>query len=912
MTARELWSRLTGLPLRRSADPDFDDEIATHLELAKADYLRRGVNEAEAQRLAAMKFGSVAAAKEIVWEQRQLPGIGSVVQDVRYAVRGMRKSPGFALTIIATLALGIALCSVMFSLLNDMLLRPIAGVPNPDQLANIQAPVPYPWFESYREHGNDVWTATAFIGPVPLEFASDQAGDAKPERILGVLVSPDYFSTLRVHPMLGRFFDPRLETPGASPTAVLTERFWRTHLNADPHVIGRSLRVNGHAVAVIGVGAPDFFGAGTGALDLTTIFIAATADPNIAPELQGDVLHRTTQPAFTVLLRLASGVTIAQAEARLDTVTRTLDKQNDRKSRQVRLIPAGTLLPVPKEARMLVEVFNGVLISVILGLTCANLGGLVLARGAARGREFAIRLSIGADRRRLIRQLLTESAILSAAGGLAAFVVNMAILRLLLLHRIRTDSSPLVDALASGPDIRAALFTFGISAVAAAGFGLLPALATTRLDLMHVMKANLSAGLHRYRQLGLRNAFVVCQVAAAMMLVLIMGSLVIGVLYGRKTDPGFDITPVSFFSVDPDRDGLTRTESVDVLRRLPERLTRVSGVESVSLTGQPPLSNAVQNTAVSVPSTNGRAPFVQNVAIENVGPGFFATLGAPVLRGTDFRDPTLPSEGASPKILPVAINQTAATELFGDKDPLGRRIQTVEGNQPDDPYQGAGQTFQVAAVVHYAPRALLMGHPIPTVFVPLTAKDLERDGAGGIIVVVRARAPVRVAAMGRELSAIDSRLTLFQPQTLQESLDEADRLGSRVAAFYAPIGLFGLVLACVGLAGVTAQTVQRRSREIGIRMALGAQKSQVLRLVMREGAVMVAVGAVIGYGLAWAFLRILSAVAASIVESNDPLISNPALTVGVPSLLIALAAIACYLPARRSASIDPTFTLRED
>ncbi len=562
----------------------------------------------------------------------------------------------------------------------------------------------------------------------------------------------------------------------------------------------------------------------------------------------------------------------------------------------MRLMSADTLLPLPKEGRALFVIFYGVQISVIVGLMCANLGGLVLARGVARGREFAIRLSIGADRLRIIRQLLTETAILAAGGGIAGFAAAYAILGL--LRRIQTNSDPLAESMTSGPDLKAALFTFALSAVVAAGFGLLPALAITRLDLMQAMKANLSARLERYRRLGLRNLFVVSQVAAAMILVLMMGFFIVGAQYGSKTDPGFDPGPVSFFSIDPMRDGLSANESADVLRRLPERLAQMSGVESVSLADRPPLDNTYPDTTVSTPSGNTRALLVRNVVVQNVGPRFFTTLGAPVLRGTDFPDRDLLAGPG--QILPVAINQTAATELFGDRDPLGGLVRQGD------------RRFQVAAVVRYAPRAMLMGRPMPIVFAPLIAKDLERPATRETIVVIRTRTPIGIGELRRGLAAIDARLTLFHPKTMREALAEWDRIGSRIATFFSPIGLFGLVLACVGLAGVTAQTVQRRSAEIGIRMALGAQKSQVLRLVMGESAAMVAIGATIGYACATGLVRVLGAVAAPVADEILPVASNAALTIGIPSFLIALAAIACYLPARRSASIDPIATLRQE
>jgi predicted permease len=888
MTPRELWYRFAGVLRRRDFDPDLENEMASHLELAKADYLQRGMSEAEAERLARIKFGSVVAAKENVWEQRQMPGMSSLSQDAQYAARRMRKSPGFTLVTVATLALGIGLCSVIYTLLNGVVLRPLPGVPEPDQLAMTQTPVPYPWFENFRDQGTGLWSAAAFMAPAPFGVAVEGTG---PERIIGTLVSSEYFATLQVPPLLGRLFDPRLEQAGSATVALVTERFWRAHLGADPRVIGRTLRVNGHTVTIIGVSPRNFFGTTGGSFDVPEIFIPVTTGPAITPELRGEVLSRSTKPLFRLLLRLAPGTSMAAAEARLDAAARALDNQREKKGRLIRLIPAGTLIPLPKEARVLILTYYGVLMFVILGLTCANVAGLMLARGAARGREFAIRLSIGAGRRRLIRQLLTESLILAVMGGLAGFAAAEAIFGL--FSRIQSESNPLIEGLISGPDLKVALFAFIISSVTALGFGLLPALAITRLNLVSVMKADLTTGLGRYRRLGLRNAFVVVQVAAAMMLVLIMGFFVLGALYGSKTEPGFDMAPVSFFSVDPARDGLTPSESADVLRRIPKRLARLAGVESVCLAEQPPLSNTFPGTTVSVPSLKTQA-----VAMQKVGPGFFRTLGATMLRGEDFKDQDLLSDDGSGKILPAVVNQTAATELFGKADPLGRRIQ-----------QGQ-RTFQVTGVVRYAPRAMLMGRAIPIVLVPLTANDLESGATGGTAVIIRARTRIDVGVLRRELAAVDSRLTLFHAQTLPEYVAESDRVGSWISALYSPVGVFGLILACLGLAGVTAQTVQRRRKEIGIRTALGAQRWQVLRLVMGEGALMVAIGGSLGFVATWGFVRVMCALSAPMAQMISPVTSNPALTIGVPSFLFALAAVACYVPAHRPLSVDPLLALR--
>ncbi|HXX22777.1 MAG TPA: ABC transporter permease, partial [Terriglobia bacterium] len=257
MTLRELWCRFSGVLRRRGFDPDLENEMASHLEQAKADFLQRGKSEEEAERLARVKFGSAVAAKERVWEQRQMPAISSFLQDAQYAARRMRKSPGFTLVTVATLALGIGLCSVISSSLNGVFLRPLPGVPEPDRLAMIWAPVPYPWFENFRDRGKGLWTIAATMASAPLGVAVEGSG---PERIIGAVVSPGYFATLQVQPLLGRWFDPRLEQAGGAPVAVVTERFWRTHLGADPGVIGRTLRVNGHTATIIGVGPRNFIG----------------------------------------------------------------------------------------------------------------------------------------------------------------------------------------------------------------------------------------------------------------------------------------------------------------------------------------------------------------------------------------------------------------------------------------------------------------------------------------------------------------------------------------------------------------------------------------------------------------------------------------------------------------------------
>ncbi len=877
MTPRELWSKLTAAFHRREFDSDLEDEIQSHLEFAKADQFRRGITRDEAARQAAIRFGSATLAKEQARDQRGIPSLAALSQDVRYALRGMRRNPGFTLVTVLTLALGIGLCSLVFAIINGSILQRLPAVRDPDRLVSFESAVTYPRFEAYRDHSTVAASTAAFIGPVPFTVA---IGDAPSERVRGQIVSPEYFSTLGIEPLLGRFFD------GGS-SVVVSERFWRVHLHANPQSVGGTLRVNGHPATIAGVGPKNFAGVFPVG-DTADIFLPVTADPRMAPELDGDIRHSTTVPAFRMLIRLAPGVTFRAADARFNDQTRLLEisKGNlDKRARLVHLIEAGRIFPVPVEVRSVILFYYGVLIALLLTVTCSNLAGLILARGSARAREFAIRLSIGAGRARIIRQLLTESLTLAAFGGAAGYAAIR-----LLFHLIagwRLERTPGLEMLPGGPDLPVAIFTFLITAAAGAGFGLAPALAVTRPDLSSALKTSDSIPIGRRRRFGLRNLFVVYQMAAAMMLVLILGVLVIGVERTVSAPPGFDVTPIRLFSLDPVRDGLTPEKSASLFAGLPETLSRTGAIESVALADQPPLVPELPGTQVTIGDLSTKA------LVSTVGPKFFATLGLPLVRGVEFTDRDLHAEPGPPT--PVIINQTAAAEWFANADPLGRRIRQGD------------RTLEVIGVAHYDRPAPLVNKPVPNIFLPFTMKNLTH--AGEVTVIARSRSSLNVAAIR---ATLDPAVTPFHFQTLAESLEETQRAIRIETAVFLPIGLFGLVLACLGLAGVTAQAVQRRRKEFGIRIALGARGAQLMRLVMSEGAVMIAIGATAGWIGGYAIGRLLAAIAAPMARLVEGVGRNPMLMIGIPALLISLAAIACYIPARRSSRIDPLIALREE
>ena len=905
-----LWQRFRGLSfrrlLRRAQDErDLEDEIRFDLSEETRLRIERGEAPDSARAAVRREFGSVAAVKEDTREAWGWTFLDRFLQDFRLALRTLWKSPGFTFAAILTLALGIGICSFLFSTMNGLVLQPLPGAHEPERLTTLEAPVAYPYFETYRDESSIASSVSAFIGPVPFGVAVDGTGDARAERIFGHLVSPEYFSTLGVKPTLGRFFEPTAERRGGPPMVVVSERFWRTRLNADPQAAGRTIRINGYPATIVGVSQKDFLGVFP--ISPADIFVPVTTDPAIAPELSGDILDNTALRRFRVVLRLAPDVTIGAAEAALEVQTRHLDEQaanrdanRDNQGRLVRLMPAGGLGLWPRELRSMSIAFFGLLMGLILSFTCANLAGLVLARGSARGREIAIRLSLGAGRLRLIRQLLTESIALAMVGGAAGLVAAYGLLNL--LTRATAGSASFPSALQLTPDLRVALLTFLISGLAGAGFGLVPALAATRLDLVTGLKRTSATGRGRHRRFGLRNLFMVYQMASAMALVVMMGFMVTGIQQGTNRDPGFDVTGLHLFSLDPARDGYSPNESAAMFTGLGERLAQLNGVDGVTL-ADPAVFRlfSLPDATVSVPAAaGGLEEAVHRVALQTVGPNFFSTLGVPVLNGAEFSDSELRSDPSPETVLPAVINHTAAAELFGDTNPLGRLIRQDE------------RVFQVAGVVRYGLPAPFRTEPAPTLLLPLTMKSLRQGPPQGIAVLVRARASLGFAEIRRELEAIDSRLTMFNVRTIREHLAQLNSGVQYTTAIYTVVGLFALILACIGLAGITTQAAIRRRKEIGIRIALGAKRQQVLRLVMREGAVMVSIGCLVGFAFAAGVAQVLASMNNQFAQNLSWNKADPLQTLGAPLVLLAVAAIACYIPARRAATVDPLVSLREE
>jgi predicted permease len=619
----------------------------------------------------------------------------------------------------------------------------------------------------------------------------------------------------------------------------------------------------------------------------------------MAPELADDVLHQPFARQFQALIELQRGVRQEQAESALDAIERQLDKgdptarpQEDH-GKRVALLSAGIRVPLPRQARAVATVFFGALMVIVLAIACLNLATMLLARCAHRRKEFAIRLGVGASRFRLIRQMVTEGLLISLAGGAAGLMLAFVLMKLNLEVR-KPAGVPLSPDLSL--DWNATLFAFLVSLLCGVGFCLAPALQATQTHIAPALKEGAALQLSGYGRFGLRNLAISGQIAGSLMLLLITGFLVLGILNGSNVQTSFNQSTMGFLSVDPVRDGYAPEKSRQFLVKLNENLRNSNRISSFALAAQPPFLGMDGDGGVPLIADGTKVE--RTMSEFTVGPGYFATLGTTLLSGREFgQHDLMEGNGATPA--PLILNHKAAQALFPDGNAIGGRVHDSK------------QNYQVAGVVPDARDA--SGAIQPLAYLLLTERDFLEPPAGGITIIARSSSAAdALNAVRGEIGSIDPNLMSFNAQTLSEYL-EVSRYAMRSALrTYGGIGLFGLILSAVGLSGVTGYAVAQRTKEIGVRMVLGARKSQVLRLVLREGVALFAAGSVVGFLAAAALARILSSIANAFGDALQMNTNDPRLLLGAPFLLAVLGLTACYLPARRAMRLDPVQTLRQE
>jgi predicted permease len=811
-------------------------------------------------------------------------------KDISYAIRSLLKRPGFVAVAVITLALGIGANTAIFSLVNTVLLRSLP-VPEPHQIVSVAArgkddsmsAFSYPNYRDFRDR-NDTLAGLLVYRFVPLSLSRSGVN----ERIWGFEVSGNYFDVLGVKAIKGRTFAAEEDkAPLSNPVAVLSFESWQKRFGGDPDLVGKDVLLNNHQFRVIGITPAGF--KGTEMVYTPEIWLPASMMGWVEPGANW-LDDRNTRNFFAVG-RLKSGINARQAEASLNLLAQQLAKEypDTNEGQSIKIVPPGFIIP---ELRGAVVSFTWVLmaaVGLVLVVTCTNLAGLMLARATDRRREIAIRLAMGANRVRLIRQLLTESVLLSFVGGLAGILLALWIINLLLAFKPPIDFPLALDV---SIDWRVLLFSLAVSLVAGAIFGLAPALQATRPGLSQALReTSAQGGAGRTR---LRSVLVVAQIAISLV-VLISAGLVVRTLQQLQTmNPGFDSRNALTMSFDLGLQGYDEQRGQQFYRQLYERVQVLPGVKSAGASSYIPLSLNFNSRNVFVegqPAERGEnVPLAMNAS---AGPRYFETLRTPVVQGREFTEQDQPKSEAV-----VIVNETFVRRLMpnvsSSSDALGKRIST---NSAGGPF------MRIVGVVRDGKYFNIAEDSRPFMWTPMT-QDYQSSGI--LTVRTEGNPETLLPAVRKEVQALDPTLPLFDVKTLTEHMRLA-LFPARIAATV--LGVFGLVallLSAIGIYGITSYTVAQRTHEIGIRLALGAQLSDVLKLVLSHGLKLTVIGAALGLFGAYLATRAITSVLYG-VSATDPLTFA-----FVSVLLIGVALVACYVPSRRATKVDPLIALRNE
>jgi predicted permease len=816
------------------------------------------------------------------------------LQDLRYSARRLIRTPGFTVAAVLTLALGIGANTTIFSLVNAILLRPPAAVATPRELVSIYTSdysgPPYgttsvPDFEELRKL-DDVFAGVMVFAPRAVSVGPDDAR----ERAGLEIVSDNYFQVLGLRPSLGRFFLPEDGRPGAAPVAVISDALFRKRFASNASIVGTPIPLNGRAFTIIGVAPADFSGAMRPVLQ--DVWIPMHAAPIIG-ELGDDLVNRGGRSMFT-MARLRPGVTMQQAQSRVDVLARQLhasfpDEWRDMsgQGRRITLVEErdARIPPQMKKPALGFLALLMATVGLVLLVCCANVASLMLARAAGRGREIGIRLSLGATRRRLVRQLLTESIVVAAIGGafgiLLALWLTSALLSVL-------PPLPIPVGLDLSLDARVVVFTGLASLATGMIFGLAPALRVTRPDIVSVLKTDGIAIDLGGRRLTLQNALVVGQVAISAIL------LVAAMLFARalrsasSIDPGFRVDHLLVADAEPRPGSEQPVDRARVMEETQQRIAALPGVRSVSWAGALPLALESSRTGVRVEGYSAREGEDMEFHYYGVGPRFFETMEIPLMRGRGF---TAADRAGAPGV--IVVNEAFASRFWPGTDPIGKRV-SVSG--PDGPF------LTVVGVSRDGRFLSLASTSPPSIFLPA----LQRP-AGTILIVRTSGDPLTILPGVRaELQTVAATWSIPNARTMEAHI-ATSVLPQRIAGMV--LGVFGfvaLMLVSVGVYGVVAYAVATRTREIGVRIALGARPSDARWFVVRQGTMLVGIGIVIALPIAWAVMRLLS----NFLIGTSP--TDPIAFVGTSALLGVIALMATYIPARRASLVDPMVALRSD
>ena len=887
--------RMRSLFHRRAADQELDEELRSHLERQIAANISTGMSQAEARRTAMQEFGGVEQLKEECRDMRHTNYIHDFLHDLRYGLRMLRKSPGFTAIAVLTLALGIGANTAIFGVVDSLLLRPLP-VENPNQLTVL----------AFRQGNGPLLTQFSIadfrdIRSQNTGFFSDMLGfqlgfdglslEGKADRALTAYVSGNFFSMLGLKPYLGRLILPSEgETRGADPVIVLSYSYWKAHLGSDQGIIGKRILVNGQPNTVVGVAPQGFYGLypAPGVEAYLPLAMVSSDEPGWPSDL---MVNRILQNLY-VVGRLRPGVSLQSAGAALNVTARRLSAQypESNKGMTLSVCLERFARPDPGTAGTLIKVaaLFLALVAMVLLLACANIANLLLVRATGREREMAVRAALGAVRSRLVRQLLTESVLLALLGGLAGLLLGLWGGRAI----ASIDLHQVVEVhLYSGFDWRIFAYSFTAAMLTGILVGMVPALRVSGTHIsaaLHESGRSIAVGKNRFR-----SGLVVLQVAGSLMLLVIAGLFARSLVAVQHSNLGFDPQNVVELTMDPTEVGFNETQGLAFYNSVLARINALPGVQSAALTSSVPMGDYGSNDYLKVSDyQNPPGQGLPLVGYGIVSPRFFDTMHIPILRGRSFTDGDV---NGSPYT--AIVSQAFANRFWPKQNPIGKHFAKVSG--------ATNPVYEVVGVAKDSRFSGLTG-PIDAFFY----LPLAQNYALGTLQTLQIRSGAPPDAIIREAQGVVRSLApdlpLFSIQTMEEGLDTLNgfllfRLG---AGFAAALGFLGLILAMVGVYGVISYSTSQRTHEIGIRVALGAQRSEILRMILGQGFLIVAMGLIVGCAAAFAFARLISNFLVGVGPADPATYSIVTIVLGLVALL------ACYIPARRAMRVDPMVALR--
>jgi predicted permease len=898
---------------RRQWDRDRSRELESHLAHEIDDNIARGMTPEEARRQAYIKFGNPTLIREDIWQMNSLTFLESLWRDVRYALRQLLKSPGFTVTAVLTLALGIGANTAIFSLMDAVLLRSLP-VKQPDRLFTLdwtaktwphdlrlsgyyKYEFSYPMFERFRDE-HKIFSSVFGFAPLGFEEGNVAVGlHGQTGAATGTMVTEGYFSGLGVSPVLGRAITEDDARQDAIPVAVISYGYWQRTFGGSASVLGQHITLNGQPYTIVGVAPPKFFGLQAGRQD--DLWIPVVNSPTMFPwasrAAPGQTLTSQKWWWLVVVGRLQPGVSPQQATVGLNPVLRAGFQS-----------AFGSTLKPENSPRM--EVVSGnhgldylegfykqplqilmAIVALLLLAACASLATLLLARAAGRSKEIAVRLATGATRARVVRQLLTESVLLSGMGtGMGLLLALLATRSLAAL--IASGSGPLRVDVSPNPTVLG--FTAGISVLTGILFGLAPAWRATRVDLVSTLKETTgkSLGEMRRHRFALGKVLIVVQVAISMLLLVGAGYMLRSLEKLEDQNIGIARNHRLVFSIDPELSGYTDQHQLQLYETLRRKLQALPGVKSATAAKLRLIANWMSNGYVEVEGHKAADGNKLSVDMNSVGPGFLETTGIPLIAGRDINDHDTPT---STRV--AIINQVMAEKYFGKHYPIGLHITRKLA-------KGETVTYEIVGICANAKYTSLRDPIAPTFYYPYT----QQQHYYGMTFYLRTYGDPNtlVPAVRHLVHDLDPSLLMTGIRSQSEQIDESivpERMLARLASFF---GAVALLLAGIGLNGTLAYAVNRRSKEIGIRMALGARRGQVVLLVLGETIMLIVLGIALGIPLAIASARAVSSQLYGIHTFDLPTL------IGASAALLMAAVLSGYLPARRAASIDPMQALR--